>query len=1139
MIPVGTATITGTPPQPGNTVISGDSQWINEVIYLNQSLVIQNGGALTLENTTIYMNCTTSDGQYYIRVESGGTLNITKNSKITNIDTNYHYDFWYDAGSFGQIKDSVIEYAGYPFVVGTESMGIRISSDYVTVDNATVRNSAYFGIFVNYSSPTIRNSFFIDNYKGIGVGYGSPLIDHVNVSSSYRGIQSWFSNHDITNSSFYNNSDRGIDISDSTVNVVNCTFTSDFVGMDYDSDSAGNVTDCKFISAVDTGLLSSPSLYISNCSFEGNQIGLLLLSAASIVDSCNFTSNLEAIKFNSDSSSVINSTIDNCVSYDLHLSAGNSHPTLLNTTFDKSKVYYSNTASDLTVKWYLHVYVQDSISAPVPWADVRVWDNDNGTYTENKTGGADGYARWFPVTEYVQSDNNGDKDGTDPGETVYYTPHSIRAMNETSHAYINATVDMTKTVTVTLPSDSAPEPPSGLTAERQWMDIELDWTASPSPDTAFYRIFRSIDPGVFDFGSPFDTTTFTNWTDVNGATDHYTYHYVVRTVDDGGNEEGNAVLVWNGDWVVNDTQVQNDLAAAINGSVVVTGNGSLTLSRNNITCWDVTVQNGGTLNIDNSTGEFFGNLDTGGALRIEDSNNITLTGNTYVRSGGALDLMNSTYVINCSSDGHWRISVFSGGVLNVTEGSVITAKNTNLEYDFWYKSGSFGSIRNSTVSEAGYSNVGGSTGIMIESNDVVVDNATIANNNRGLFIKSSSPLIKNTNISYCSTEGIQIQSGAPIISDVYIHNAGTGIWNDWGAPKMSRINLSWCGWGLRMQSSAITIRDLHIENSFQTGVNLLDNSDSTFYNSSINNSGGFDVSLGTGSDPVFVNTTFNASKITTGHPSSLTVKWYVHVLVMDSLGNPVAGANVRYQDNANGTYDKNFTTDTEGFVRWVPVTQVIYLSPNEQPKNYTPYLISANKTGIGANSIYLDFNRSTTVIIFLINGTLLDLEPGWNLISLSRIQSNTNLQTVLQSIEGQYDAVQWYNATDGIDPWKHHHISKPLYLNDLEDINHTMGLWVHITEPGGAALEVNGDVFSFNQNITLYPGWNLVGYPSNTAWNRTDALNNIDFGSDVDAIWTYNATTQTWKEITASDNFEVGMGYWIHSKVTKVWDVPL
>ncbi len=217
-----------------------------------------------------------------------------------------------------------------------------------------------------------------------------------------------------------------------------------------------------------------------------------------------------------------------------------------------------------------------------------------------------------------------------------------------------------------------------------------------------------------------------------------------------------------------------------------------------------------------------------------------------------------------------------------------------------------------------------------------------------------------------------------------------------------------------------------------------------------------------------------------------------------------------------------------------------YIEQKSGKTYYTPHRINAwNDTLVGYAYPEPIMNKSKTVTIILYNGTFLELGRGWNLISLPRIQSNTNLQTVLQSIEGQFDAVQWYNVTDSNDPWKHHHILKPSNLNDLDKINHTMGLWIHITDPGGTTLVVFGDVLTSTQNITLYPGWNLVGYPSLSIKNRTEALNNINFSNDLDAIWTYNATTQKWKEINASDNFEVGRGYWIHAKVTKTWIVPL
>jgi len=141
-------------------------------------------------------------------------------------------------------------------------------------------------------------------------------------------------------------------------------------------------------------------------------------------------------------------------------------------------------------------------------------------------------------------------------------------------------------------------------------------------------------------------------------------------------------------------------------------------------------------------------------------------------------------------------------------------------------------------------------------------------------------------------------------------------------------------------------------------------------------------------------------------------------------------------------------------------------------------------------------------------------------------------------IDGYYDVVQWYDVTDTNDPWKHYKIGKT-FGNDFTYINESIGFWIHITHSGDVVFLYNGIQPSANQTITLHPGWNLIGYPSATDKIRTSALNNILFGTDIDAIWTFNAATQTWQEIGPTDYFELGRGYWIHSKVTKVWDVPL
>jgi hypothetical protein len=167
------------------------------------------------------------------------------------------------------------------------------------------------------------------------------------------------------------------------------------------------------------------------------------------------------------------------------------------------------------------------------------------------------------------------------------------------------------------------------------------------------------------------------------------------------------------------------------------------------------------------------------------------------------------------------------------------------------------------------------------------------------------------------------------------------------------------------------------------------------------------------------------------------------------------------------------------------------------------------------------------------------LYEGWNLISIPFIQTDMDISSFLSSINGSYDAVQWYNIGDNYDNWKHYQILKPPELNDLGSIDHKMGFWVHITTPGGALLRCSGIIPTENQSVTLYPGWNLVGYPSLENKSISTALNNLTFGDDVDSIWTYNASTQTWEELSESDSFERGRGYWLYSKVEKIWYVPL
>ncbi|UCG68709.1 MAG: right-handed parallel beta-helix repeat-containing protein, partial [Thermoplasmata archaeon] len=166
------------------------------------------------------------------------------------------------------------------------------------------------------------------------------------------------------------------------------------------------------------------------------------------------------------------------------------------------------------------------------------------------------------------------------------------------------------------------------------------------------------------------------------------------------------------------------------------------------------------------------------------------------------------------------------------------------------------------------------------------------------------------------------------------------------------------------------------------------------------------------------------------------------------------------------------------------------------------------------------------------------LKQGWNLISIPFIQDNQNLTIILEMIDGYYDAVQWYDNTETNDPWKHYKVGKQ-FGNVLSELNETMSFWIHITQPGDTIFLYNGTQPTVNQTIQLHPGWNMVGYPSLTSYNRTVGLNNLTFGQEVDLIQWYDAATKTWHDLDENDFFVSGRGYWVHAKAECEWEVPL
>jgi hypothetical protein len=227
-------------------------------------------------------------------------------------------------------------------------------------------------------------------------------------------------------------------------------------------------------------------------------------------------------------------------------------------------------------------------------------------------------------------------------------------------------------------------------------------------------------------------------------------------------------------------------------------------------------------------------------------------------------------------------------------------------------------------------------------------------------------------------------------------------------------------------------------------------------------------------------------------------------------------------------------------------------SPYNAVNNYEPDIIATNNwwgttdTDEINQSLYDywdDFNRGEIIYMPFLkespSGRRIHLSPGPNMISIPYVQQNSELEEVMASISEKYSAVQWYDSSDPDDPWKSYHGEKPGDLNDLETVDHTMALIVHVDSNDEIDFICNGDEITSSQNIHLYDGWNMVGYPSLTTRDRTAGLNNLVFGSDVDCIQWFDASTQSWQFMGSGDDFVPGMGYMFHSKVDTTWEVPL
>jgi len=226
---------------------------------------------------------------------------------------------------------------------------------------------------------------------------------------------------------------------------------------------------------------------------------------------------------------------------------------------------------------------------------------------------------------------------------------------------------------------------------------------------------------------------------------------------------------------------------------------------------------------------------------------------------------------------------------------------------------------------------------------------------------------------------------------------------------------------------------------------------------------------------------------------------------------------VRYEILRNSTYDSSGLS--YGLVATVPNGTYRFVDSfagEGDPNDYF-YQVCA-----------VDLSGDSTCAIAQVAKFTRSLSKGPNLISIPLIQSDENVQTVLQTLS--YDNAWSYDSIN--QEWRSFSESKP-YAQSLEYLNHTMGIWVNVTQDSN--LTVAG-VVPTSTTIDLQVGWNLVGFPS---FDDNCAVADLKAAVALERIEGFDGLASPYflRAMLDGDLTQAGFGYWIGVNTATVWTV--
>ena len=397
--------------------------------------------------------------------------------------------------------------------------------------------------------------------------------------------------------------------------------------------------------------------------------------------------------------------------------------------------------------------------------------------------------------------------------------------------------------------------------------------------------------------------------------------------------------------------------------------------------------------------------------------------------------------------------------------------NSNIDTGIYIKYSNNNQIINNSVSQC-------KNGIeLLASQNVKINDNIVFNNDKvGILINDNNNLVTNNHI-FDNDQGILITGGNNRITMNYIYNNYEGIFIDFEDNNI-------------IIDSNITDNEYGVVLDYANNILII--------NSIIKNSGVYDFDLDTHSNITVINSIFDDDKISLSLESSMVIKYYLDILVNDSIGNPISNAKIVIKDNENGTFEKTFYTGANGWVESIECTK--YTQKGILKTNYTPHELNVEK-GESKKVTSVTMDKSKKIYLTL------DIQPP-EIKNVNFTVSDTTATITWETNEPSTSKVLYalktdYDLNESEDSLVYFHT---INLNDLEAESIYIFSIISIDESGNSNQSEDFEFTTGKETIPPHQIENLkardlgIGGVIELTWDPSEA-------DDFDYYIIYQSTT--------------------------------